>query len=63
MSEPKRDTSAVGKTPTERDGRADDADIETQIEEGVEELAATFGAGPKAAPKPEGPMEGQQLAP
>ena len=61
MSEPKRETST--KATATRDGRTDDDDIETQIEDGVEELAATFGAGPKAAPKPEGPMEGQQLAP
>ena len=62
MSESKRDTSSPGKVT--RDDRADDDDdIEAQVEDGVEELAATFGAGPKAAPTPEGPMEGQQLAP
>jgi hypothetical protein len=57
--------------PTRKDektaGRPDSAreheDLEDEIEEDVEELAATFGAGPKAAPAPEGPMEGQQYAP
>lgn len=41
---------------------ADDG-METELEEAAEELAATFGAGPRAAPQPEGPMEGQQLSP
>jgi hypothetical protein len=41
----------------------DDHDLEDEIEDEVEELAATFGAGPKAAPVPEGPMEGEQYAP
>jgi hypothetical protein len=62
MNEPQRPKATGGKARAETDGRTGD-DIETQIEDGVEELAATFGAGPKAAPKPEGPMEGQQLAP
>lgn len=38
-------------------------DLEDGVEEDLEELAATFGAGPKAAPPPKGPMEGQQYAP
>ena len=63
MSESKRDETTAGKVTAKRDGRTDDDGIEEQIEDGVEELAATFGVGPKAAPPPEGPMEGEQLAP
>ena len=37
--------------------------IEAELEDAVEELTAAFGAGPRAAPHPEGPKGGQQLSP
>jgi hypothetical protein len=49
--------SEVKPSPPAEDG------MEAELEEAAEELAATFGAGPRAAPQPEGPMEGQQLSP
>ena len=43
--------------------RTDDGDDENDVEEAVEELAGLFGVGPKAAPAPDGPIEGEQYAP
>jgi hypothetical protein len=54
MSESKKDKNASSPR------RDDDED---EIEEAVEELAGLFGAGPKAAPAPDGPIEGEQYAP
>ena len=50
------------KTKTGADSSTTDH-VEAVVEDAVEELAATFGVGPKAAPKPVGPLEGEQLAP
>ncbi|MEO5837547.1 MAG: SRPBCC family protein [Acidimicrobiales bacterium] len=48
---------AKPSTPT------DDDDDEGDVEGDVEELAGLFGVGPKAAPAPDGPIEGEQYAP
>ena len=65
MSDSKRDKAAndADSAPKTKTSSSSDEHIEAEVEDAVEELAATFGAGPKAAPQPEGPMEGQQLAP
>jgi hypothetical protein len=65
MSDPKKDKPAIpaSSPPKTKAGSPTGEHIEAEIEDAVEELAAAFGAGPKAAPQPEGPMEGQQLAP
>lgn len=56
-----KNTDKPQPTNAKRARKADDLDED--IEEGVEELAATFNAGPKAAPPPDDPAEGNQYAP
>ena len=64
MSDSRKNKPAtVAASPKTKGSSRPGKNIDAELEDAVEELAATFGAGPKAAPQPEGPMEGQQLAP
>ena len=58
-----KQTKKNSDKPRLTDTKTHSGDLDEKIEEGLEELAATFNAGPKAAPPPEDPTEGEQWAP
>jgi hypothetical protein len=56
-------TDKASEKPQSTDANDDRDGLADKVEEGLEELAGTFNAGPKAGTPPEDPAEGEQWAP